>query len=169
MVNSPRFRSLIALLLVAASTQLAPTPTKGFSTWNFFNRKGIGEKECMALADALVDTGLVDAGYTTFIVDEPCFTGRDSTTGVLLENRTTWPNGLKKFSEYLTQRNMTLGIYTDAGPKTCAGCEASFGHEQLDMDTFGSWGATYVKVDRCFGVDSVQMVSGAREPTLLCI
>jgi hypothetical protein len=52
---------------------------------------------------------------------------------------------------------MELGIYTDAGPYTCQGCPASAGHEAQDMATFVSWGASYVKVDRCFGVDSDAM------------
>ena len=52
---------------------------------------------------------------------------------------------------------MELGIYTDAGPYTCQGCPASAGHEAQDMATFISWGASYVKVDRCFGVDSDAM------------
>ena len=52
---------------------------------------------------------------------------------------------------------MQLGIYTDAGPYTCQGCPASFGHEEQDVATFASWGASYIKVDRCFGVDSDSM------------
>lgn len=50
---------------------------------------------------------------------------------------------------------MQLGIYTDAGPYTCQGSSA--GHEEQDMETFIGWGASYVKVDRCFGVDSPAM------------
>ena len=104
----------------------------------------------------MVEKGLVAAGYTVFIVDEPCFAGRDA-SGALLPNTTTWPNGFAPFGRYLAERGMQLGIYTDAGKYTCQGCPASAGHEAQDMETFMSWGATYVKVDRCFGVDDDQM------------
>ena len=95
-------------------------------------------------------------GYTVFVVDEPCFAGRDS-KGELQPNSTTWPHGFKAFGEFLSERGMELGIYTDAGPRTCQGCPASAGHEAQDMATFIGWGASYIKVDRCFGVDGVEM------------
>ena len=131
----------------------AATPTMGYSTWNYFPYKGVNETTCYALANAMVKSGLVAAGYTVFIVDEPCFTGRDA-SGALLQNTTTWPNGLAKFAAFLKTQGMSLGIYTDAGPLTCQQCPASEGHEAQDMATFKEWGITYVKVDRCFGVDS---------------
>ena len=95
-------------------------------------------------------------GYTVFVVDEPCFAGRDS-NGELQPNSTTWPHGFKAFGDFLSERGMQLGIYTDAGPYTCQGCPASAGHEAQDMATFIGWGASYVKVDRCFGVDNNAM------------
>eukprot|EP01060_Flectonema_neradi_P008188 TRINITY_DN15853_c0_g1_i1.p1 TRINITY_DN15853_c0_g1~~TRINITY_DN15853_c0_g1_i1.p1 ORF type:complete len:525 (+),score=100.36 TRINITY_DN15853_c0_g1_i1:57-1631(+) len=150
---------MLSLFTSATLTGLgygAQTPTMGYSTWNYFPYKGIDEKTCYDFADEMVKAGLVDAGYRVFIVDEPCFIGRDS-TGQLVQNSTTWPNGLKAFSTYLKDRNMTLGIYTDAGDKTCQGCPGSQGHEKQDMATFKSWGIEYVKVDRCFGVDSPTM------------
>lgn len=62
----------------------------------------------------MVEKGLVKAGYTVFIVDEPCFAGRDA-GGSLMANSTTWPSGFKAFASYLEERGMELGIYTDAG------------------------------------------------------
>ena len=81
----------------AATNSLPPlpplptTPSLGYSTWNSFPHKGIGEAECTRQADAMHADGLVAAGYSVFIVDEPCFVGRDNATGELLENRTLWP------------------------------------------------------------------------------
>ena len=49
-----------------------------------------------------------------FVVDEPCFAGRDA-HGELMANTTTWPSGFKAFGDYLKGRGMELGIYTDAG------------------------------------------------------
>ena len=54
--------------------------------------------------------GLHKLGYTYFIIDEPCFTGRDPASGQLLENKTTWPNGLKSFGAELRANGMKLGM-----------------------------------------------------------
>lgn len=144
-----------------------PTPPLGFSTWqgypgSHWGTKGgqynsVTEEWCRAQVEALSSKGLVNAGYTVFIVDEPCFAGRDNATGALVPNSTTWPNGFKPFAAYLKSKGMELGIYTDAGPFTCQGCPASAGNEALDVQTFLDWGARYIKVDRCFGVDSETM------------
>lgn len=59
---------------------------------------------------------------------------------------------------------MELGIYTDAGSLTCQQCPGSKGHEQLDLFTFAKeMGARYVKVDRCFAVDSEPMIEALPE------
>ena len=97
---------------VEAPPVLAQRPPMGFSTWNFFPFKSIDEATCTSLADALHSTGLVAAGYTMFMVDEPCFTGRDNTTLALVENATAWPHGLKSFSDHISSLGMNLGIYT---------------------------------------------------------
>jgi alpha-galactosidase len=72
----------------------------------------IAEAICHSLVDAIVSSGLRDAGYRVFIVDEPCFLGRD-TNGNLVTNHTSWPSGFAAFGDYLHTRNMTFGIYTD--------------------------------------------------------
>jgi alpha-galactosidase len=72
-----------------------------------------------------------------------------STTGVLIENKTTWPHGLKAFGAALREHGMKLGTYTCVGPKTCGGCVASEGHEDQDVATFAEWGVEYLKVDSC--------------------
>ena len=98
--------------------------------------------------NGLVKFGLNKLNYTYFIIDEPCFIGR-AADGTLLENKTTWPTGLKAFGAELRSYGMKLGIYTCVGPTTCGGCVASEGHEDQDMQTFADWGAEYVKVDSC--------------------
>eukprot|EP01121_Diplochlamys_sp_Union-15-3_P017135 TRINITY_DN5972_c0_g1_i1.p1 TRINITY_DN5972_c0_g1~~TRINITY_DN5972_c0_g1_i1.p1 ORF type:complete len:529 (-),score=71.78 TRINITY_DN5972_c0_g1_i1:40-1626(-) len=127
---------------------LARTPPLGFSTWNAFPNVAIDEKTCYQLAEAIISTGMRDAGYNVFVVDEPCFVGRDQ-NGSLIENSKTWPNGLKAFGDYLHSNGMLLGIYTDQGPTTCGGCIASQGYEYKDMARFAEFGADYIKVDSC--------------------
>ena len=45
-----------------------------------------------------------------------------------------------------------LGLFGDAGTRTCGGAAASYGHEELDAQTFASWGISYLKYDNCFAV-----------------
>jgi len=42
-----------------------------------------------------------------------------------------------------------LGMYTSPGPKSCAGFEGSYGHEEQDARTFAEWGVDYLKYDWC--------------------
>eukprot|EP01051_Picozoa_sp_SAG22_P011110 SAG22_NODE_1045_length_5866_cov_1.781516_3_plen_332_part_00 len=140
----------------------ALTPPRGFSTWNQWPDGGCDgtltdEYPCMKMQGAsggsvteamsrrymkgMVAAGLNQMNYTYFIIDEPCFIGRDA-NGELLENKTTWPTGLKAFGAELRSHGMKLGIYTCVGPKTCGGCIASEGHEDQDMQTFADWGVS---------------------------
>ena len=141
-------------LAAAAAFPPLSAPPLGYSTWQWFpgthwgtkmgQYNSVDEVTCRVQADAMVAKGLVKKGYTVFVVDEPCFAGRDS-SGELVANKTTWPSGFAAFGQYLKERGMQLGIYTDAGPYTCQGCVASAGHEEQDVATFASWGASYIK------------------------
>ena len=159
-------RALAALACAAPQARalqngLALTPPRGFSTWQQWPdtdgpggpikqawQHSITEQQSRAYMNGMVKAGLNTLNYTYFIVDEPCFTGRDA-DGTLLENKTNWPTGLKAFGAELRSHGMKLGIYTCVGPKTCGNCVASEGHEEQDMQTFADWGAEYVKVDSC--------------------
>lgn len=114
-------------------------------TGNAFPVHSIDEATSRRYLQGILQWGLHKLNYTYFIVDEPCFTGRDA-DGVLIENKTTWPHGLKAFGQELRSHGMALGVYTCVGPKTCGGCIASQGHEDQDVQTFAEWGVEYLKV-----------------------
>ncbi|MGH7866548.1 MAG: glycoside hydrolase family 27 protein, partial [Candidatus Dormibacteraceae bacterium] len=44
---------------------------------------------------------------------------------------------------------LKMGIYSSPGPKTCAGYEGSYGHEEQDAQTYAAWGIDYLKYDWC--------------------
>jgi alpha-galactosidase len=130
---------------IALENGLALTPPRGFSTWDQWpdemkpaSGHSVTEAQSMKYMQGMVAAGLNKLNYTYFIIDEPCFIGRDA-SGELIENKTTWPNGLKAFGAELRKNDMKLGIYTCVGPKTCGGCVASEGHEDQDMQTFANW------------------------------
>ena len=58
--------------------------------------------------------------------------------------------GVKCLCDYIHSKGLLCGIYTDVGPRTCAGYEGSFGHEQIDAATYAAWGIDFVEEDSCY-------------------
>jgi alpha-galactosidase len=56
---------------------------------------------------------------------------------------------MKALADYVHTKGLLLGIYSSPGPKTCAGYEGSYGHEQQDAETYADWGIDYLKYDWC--------------------
>ena len=48
------------------------------------------------------------------------------------------------------ERGLKLGIYSDAGPQTCAGYPGSRDYEEIDAQTFADWDIDMLKYDGCF-------------------
>ena len=87
-----------------------------------------------------------DAGYVYVNIDDGWQGERDE-HGNLRPN-TKFPD-MKGLADYLHGRGLKLGIYTSPGPKSCAGFEGSYGHEEQDARTFAEWGVDYLKYDWC--------------------
>ncbi len=128
-----------------ASNGLARTPPMGFSTWNYFQTK-VDDRTIREIADAMVTTGLRDAGYVYVNIDDGWQGDRDP-DGTLRPNR-KFPD-MKALADYVHERGLKLGIYTSPGPRSCAGFQGSYGHEEQDARTFAAWGVDYVKHDWC--------------------
>ena len=92
----------------------------------------------MAAADAMVETGLVAAGYRTFHLDD-CWAGSRNASGHLVPEVAHFPNGMEPVIRYINARNMSFGLYTDRGNETCvAGRPGSLGHFRQDADLFAA-------------------------------
>ena len=124
---------------------LARTPPMGFSTWNHFQTE-IDDRTIRDVADALVKTGMRDAGYVYVNIDDGWQGVRDE-QGVLHANA-KFPD-MKALADHLHGQGLKLGLYTSPGPKSCAGFEGSYGHEAQDARTFAEWGVDYLKYDWC--------------------
>lgn len=122
----------------------------------FFCGGGRGAGFCQTIADAMVESGMVAAGYTVLSTVCTDWIGRDPVTHELLQNTTLWPGGMASFSEYLHGKGMQLSVYTDAGHLNCCQEPGSLGYEALDMKTFASWGVDAVGVDYCGGPPGVE-------------
>jgi alpha-galactosidase len=126
---------------------LARTPPMGWSSWNKF-AENVDDQTVRAMADALVATGLRDAGYVYVNIDDG-WQGTRGPDGTLRPNA-KFPN-MKALADYIHARGLKLGIYSAPGPKTCAGYTGSYGHVQQDAKTFAAWGVDYLKYDLCSG------------------
>src|SRR5215470_16335821 len=131
--------------LPAQSVKLAATPPMGWNSWNHFHRN-IDDSTVRAQADALVKSGLRDAGYVYVNIDDTWEGERDA-KGFIQPN-TKFPD-MKALADYVHGKGLKLGIYSSPGPKTCAKYEGSYGHEEQDAQTYADWGIDYLKYDLC--------------------
>lgn len=128
---------------------LALTPPMGFNNWNAFGCD-VSEALIKQTADFLVSSGLKDAGYVHVNVDD-CWSLRErGADGRLVADPVKFPSGIAGLAAYVHERGLKLGIYGDAGTKTCAGYPGSLGREKLDAETWASWGVDYLKYDNCY-------------------
>ena len=133
---------------------LAPTPPMGWITWNYFADK-FNEKDIRDMADAMVETGMVKAGYNYIILDDGWQGGRDSRNNII-PDPSKFPSGIKALANYVHSKGMKLGIYSDAAPLTCEGYTASLNFEDQDAKTFASWEIDYLKYDYCNAPDDME-------------
>lgn len=117
----------------------------GWNSWNHFAGK-IDDATIRAQADAMVASGMRDAGYVYVNIDDT-WQGTRDTQGRIRPNA-RFPD-MKALADYVHARGLKLGIYSSPGPKTCAGFEGSLGHEEDDARTYAAWGIDYLKYDLC--------------------
>jgi alpha-galactosidase len=127
---------------------LAATPPMGWNDWYAFHCN-LTEQLVEQTADAMVSSGMRDAGYDYVNLDDCWLSHQRDAGGNLQADPTKFPDGIKAVADYVHARGMKLGIYEDVGTATCAGYPGSYGHVQQDADTFASWGVDFVKVDWC--------------------
>ncbi len=133
------------LPLVFAAQVLAATPPMGWSSWNHFADR-VTDADVRAAADALVRSGMRDAGYVYVNIDDG-WQGRRDRRGRLRGNA-RFPD-MPGLAAYVHSKGLKLGIYSSPGPWTCAHYPGSFRHEKQDAKTFAAWGVDYLKYDMC--------------------
>jgi alpha-galactosidase len=131
----------------AIDATLAMTPPMGWNTWNKF-ACNVDEKLIRETADALVSSGMRDAGYQYLVIDD-CWHGERDAHGDIQADPQRFPAGIKALSDYVHSKGLKFGIYSDAGTKTCAGRPGSRGYEYQDAAQYAKWGVDYLKFDWC--------------------
>ncbi len=144
--NSPAAR--------ARDDGVARTPPMGWNSWNRFGCD-VSEKLIKSTADAMVASGMRDAGYQYVVIDDCWQISRDAQGAIVADSR-RFPSGMAALADYIHARGLKFGLYTDVGSRTCQGRPGSLGHEWQDAATYAAWGVDYVKIDWCYndGLDA---------------
>ncbi len=129
------------------SNGLAKTPPMGWNSWNKFANK-VTDQLIRETADAMATNGMKEAGYIYVNIDDTWEAGRDSQGNI--QTNSKFPD-MKALADYIHSKGLKLGIYSSPGPKTCAGFEGSYQHEEQDAKTYAAWGIDYLKYDWCSG------------------
>ncbi len=129
----------------AGAQTLAATPPMGWNSWNHFHRT-VDDKVIRAQADAMVSTGMRDAGYIYINIDDTWEGERDAQGNI--QTNSKFPD-MKALADYVHSKGLKIGIYSSPGAKTCAGYEGSLGHEDQDAAMYAKWGIDYLKYDLC--------------------
>src|SRR5205807_8426048 len=103
---------------------LAKTPPMGWNSWNKFAGR-VDDATVREIADALVGSGMKDAGYVYINIDDTWEGDRDAQGNI--QSNSKFPN-MKSLADYVHGKGLKLGIYSSPGPNTCAGYEGSYGH-----------------------------------------
>lgn len=152
------FSFMFSLDLAAKDDGLSRTPPMGWNSWNKF-QTNISETKIKETADAMVSSGMRDAGYVYLVLDDGWMAKKRESNGQLVGDSTKFPNGMKSLGDYIHSKGLKFGIYECRGYNTCAGLPGSFKHEEQDMNTFASWGVDYIKLDGCFAEQNGRLSS----------
>ncbi len=146
------FAASVAVLLsaipaAALDNGLAKTPPMGWNSWNKFGCD-VSEKLVKETADAMVSSGMKDAGYQYIVIDDCWQIARDN-RGNIVPDPDRFPSGMKALADYIHSKGLKFGLYSDAGTKTCQGRPGSHGYEELDAKQYAAWDVDYLKYDWC--------------------
>lgn len=160
----------------------------GWNPWNAF-RTEVTEAKILAVAEALKQTGLADAGFRSIDVDDGWWLQRNAQHRIVVRTSmfpsAAMPDGstsLRPFVDRLHSMGLLAGLYTDIGRNACSqawdpqspnlpqGTVAereigSMNHQAQDMRLiFGAWNFDALKVDACgladFGPDKPAVKNG---------
>jgi alpha-galactosidase len=129
------------------SANLALTPPMGWNSWNKF-ACNVSENTIKGMADAVVKSGMKDAGYQYVNIDDCWQVSRD-VGGNIVADPQRFPHGMKAVGDYIHSLGLKFGVYSDAGSKTCEGRPGGLGHEYQDAIQYAAWGVDYLKYDWC--------------------
>ncbi|KAL1739563.1 glycoside hydrolase superfamily, partial [Schizophyllum fasciatum] len=90
----------------------------------------INETVIRESADLLVSLGLKDLGYNYMNIDD-CYAEKNRTAdGDIVESAERFPSGMRNLTDYIHDKGLKAGIYSDSGWFTCQLYPGSFQNEE---------------------------------------
>jgi alpha-galactosidase len=127
----------------ALDNGLALTPPMGWNSWNTFGCD-VNEELIRGMADAMVSSGMRDAGYKYIVIDDCWQVARDEKGNIVADSK-RFPSGMKALADYVHSQGLKFGLYSDAGTATCQGRPGSRGYEFQDARQYAAWGVDYTR------------------------
>ncbi len=136
----------------------------GWNSWNYglnerdradFSR--LTEKTVLSQAQAMVDSGMLEAGYDYLVLDDGFQSARRDHLGRLQGHALRFAQGIPALVAAVNSKGLKFGIYSVPGTLTCAQQYddyiadglGSLGFETVDANAFAEWGVDYLKYDWC--------------------
>ena len=129
----------------ALSNGLALTPPMGWNTYNAFS-SDFDATVIMQIADAMVSSGLRDAGYQYLNLDGGWWdysnNSQRNPDGTIPIDTTKFPNGMKPVADYVHSKGLKFGIYLQPNEQLFTAS-----HVQTDVNMMVDWGVDFLKYD----------------------
>ncbi len=146
---------------IISGDALALTPPMGWNSW-YIHYNRVTDKVMRDAADAMIASGMADAGYQYINVDD-CWMNAPETSKFQTDPNRVGPlrdaagniqpniyfPDMPALTGYIHSKGLKAGIYTSPGPSTCAGFCGSYQHEAQDAKQFADWGFDFLKYDWC--------------------
>lgn len=126
--------------------KIALTPPMGWNSWNCWGLS-VSQEKVISSAQAIIDKGLADYGYSYINVDDAWEAAKRNADGTIATNE-KFPD-MKGLGDWLHANGLKFGIYSSPGDYTCGRYLGSIDHEEQDAKTYNEWGVDYLKYDWC--------------------
>jgi hypothetical protein len=131
---------------VKVGNTIALTPPMGWNSWNCWG-PSVTDAKVRSSAQALIDKGLIDYGWTYINVDDFWEAEERNPDGTIGSNK-NFPS-MKGLGDWLHANGLKYGVYSSPGDRTCGGCLGSYSYEDKDAKSYAEWGVDYLKHDWC--------------------
>lgn len=141
-----RIYAACALLggVAALDNGLLLTPPMGMNTWIRVGTTCTSEEFLLSSANYIVAHGLAALGYTWICSDDGWDTHRNA-TGHLQADPKKFPSGIPELVARIHALGLSLGLYGSSSSVACSGRPGSLYLEDIDAETYASWGVDYIK------------------------
>lgn len=145
----PLLLGILALFATPAGAvdypnDLAAVPPMGWNSWNCYGRD-ITDERIRTQAEAMVSSGLRDAGFLYLVIDDG-WQGERGGVRDALQGAEAFPD-MPGLSAWVRGLGLRLGIYSTPWERSYQGRPGSLDHEQEDASQWAAWNISYLKYD----------------------